>query len=122
MKDRESSEMYLETIYILSQKSDTVRKIDISKYMGYAKPSITRGIQLLKERGMVTVDDNGSLLLTDTGKAEAQRIYERHTVLTKMFMSLGVDKETASDDACRMEHYISDTTFNAIKKHLEEHQ
>ena len=71
---------------------------------------------------MVTVDDNGSLLLTDTGKAEAQRIYERHTVLTKMFMSLGVDKETASDDACRMEHYISDTTFNAIKKHLEEHQ
>ena len=122
MKDRESSEMYLETIYILSQIADTVRKIDISKYMGYAKPSITRGIHLLKERGMVTVDDNGSLLLTDTGKAEAQRIYERHTVLTKMFMSLGVDKETASDDACRMEHYISDTTFNAIKKHLEEHQ
>lgn len=87
-----------------------------------AKPSVTRGINLLKEHGMVTVDDNGSILLTDKGTSEAQRIYERHTVLTKMFMSLGVDAETASDDACRMEHYISDTTFNAIKKHMAEHE
>ncbi len=122
MKDRESSEMYLETIYILSQKSDTVRRIDVSKYMGFAKPSVTRGISLLTERGMVTVDDNGSIILTKQGKTEAQRIYERHTVLTKMFMNLGVDEKTASDDACRIEHYISDTTFNAIKKHMEEHK
>ena len=114
--------MYLETIYVLSQKSDTVRKIDISKYMGYAKPSVTRGISLLKQRGLVTVDDNGSILLTDDGKKNAQQIYERHTILTQMFAKLGVDEKTAAEDACRIEHYISDKTFNAIKRHLKEYE
>ena len=122
METRESSEMYLETIYVLSQKSDNVRKIDISKHMGYAKPSVTRGISLLEERGLVNVDENGNLVLTKTGKKEAQQIYERHTVLTEMFINLGVDEETAAEDACRIEHYISDTTFNAIKKHMKEYK
>lgn len=122
MDNRESAEMYLETIYVLSEKSDTVRKIDISKYMGYAKPSVTRGISLLKNRGLVAEDEKGCLLLTNEGKKEAKHIYERHTVLTKMFVNLGVDEKTAADDACRIEHYISDKTFNAIKKHMKEYK
>ena len=121
MKTKESSEMYLETIYILSQKSDTVRKIDISKYMGYAKPSVTRGIGLLIENGLVSVDGSGNISLTKKGEESARSIYERHTVLTKMFVNLGVDEETAADDACRIEHYISDTTFNAIKAHMKQY-
>ena len=121
MKTKESSEMYLETIYILSQKSDTVRIIDISKYMGYAKPSVTRGIGLLIENGLVSVDGSGNISLTKKGEESARSIYERHTVLTKMFVNLGVDEETAADDACRIEHYISDTTFNAIKAHMKQY-
>ena len=121
MEIKESSQMYLETIYILSQKSDAVRKIDVSKYMGFAKPSVTRGIGLLEKQKLVTVDSNGNIFLTEKGEKEAQSVYERHTVLTKMFMRLGVDEETAAEDACRVEHYISDTTFNAIKKHMKEY-
>lgn len=120
-ESRESSQMYLETIYILSQHSDMVRKIDVSKYMGFAKPSVTRGINLLEKQALVSVDDNGNILLTETGKQEAQKIYERHTVLTQMFTRLGVDQEVAAEDACRVEHYISDETFNAIKKHMEQY-
>ena len=122
MDNRESAEMYLETIYVLSEKSDAVRKIDISRHMGYAKPSVTRGISLLEKRGLVTVDGSGNLVLTDEGRCEAQMIYDRHTTLTEMFVRLGVDEKTAADDACRIEHYISETTFNAIKKHLEEYK
>jgi len=122
MDNRESAEMYLETIYILSQKSDMVRKIDVSKYMGFAKPSVTRGISLLEKDELVTVDDGGGIVLTKKGKAQAKRIYERHTVLTKMFVRLGVDEKIAAEDACRIEHYISDTTFNACKKHLKEYE
>ena len=122
MDNRESAEMYLETVYVLSRQSDTVRKIDISKHMGYAKPSVTRAVGLLEERGMITVDESGNILLTAKGKKEAQHIYERHTVLTKMFIALGVDEKTATEDACRIEHYISDETFNAIKKHMEEYK
>ena len=122
MDNRESAEMYLETIFILSEKSDTVRKIDISRYMGYAKPSVTRGISLLEKRGLVTVDDSGNLLLTEEGRREAQNIYERHTVLTSMLASLGVDEKIAAEDACRIEHYISDETFAAIKAHMEKYK
>ncbi len=122
MDNRESAEMYLESIYVLSLKSDTVRRIDISKYMGYAKPSVTRGISLLEERGLVSVDESGNLLLTKEGKKEAQQIYERHTVLTKMFVKLGVDEKTAAQDACRIEHYISNKTFNAIKRHMKKYE
>ncbi|MBR0413566.1 MAG: metal-dependent transcriptional regulator [Clostridia bacterium] len=122
MDSRESAEMYLETIYILSQKSDAVRKIDVSRYMGYAKPSVTRAIGLLEKRGLVNVDDSGILKLSKEGEQQAKRIYERHTVLTKMFMNLGVDEETATEDACRIEHYISETTFDAIKKHMAKYE
>ncbi len=121
MDNRESAEMYLETIYILSKESDSVRKIDISRRMGYAKPSVTRGISLLEKRGLVKVDSNGELILTDSGRREAKLIYERHTVLTKMFIKLGVDEKTAGEDACRIEHYISEKTFKAIKKHMKEY-
>ena len=122
MDNRESAEMYLETIYILSKQSGAVRKIDISRHMGYAKQSVTRGGSLLEKRGLVSVDGEGNLLLTDEGKREAKKVYERHTVLTKMFVKLGVDEKTAADDACRIEHYISDKTFKAIKKHMKEYE
>ena len=113
--------MYLESIYVLSQKSDSVRKIDVSKHMGFAKPSVTRGISLLEKSGLVTVDEAGNIILTEEGGKNAKRIYERHTVLTKMFTKLGVDEKIAAEDACRVEHYISDETFNAIKKHMEKY-
>lgn len=121
MPTRESGEMYLETIYVLSKKEDKVRKIDVSKYMGFAKPSVTRGISLLEEKKLVTVDDGGNITLTKEGEKQAKSIYERHTVLTKMLTSLGVDEKTAAEDACRIEHYISDTTFKAIKKHMKKY-
>ncbi len=121
MPTRESGEMYLETIYVLSKKEDKVRKIDVSKYMGFAKPSVTRGISLLEEKQLVEVDDGGNIILTKEGEKQAKSIYERHTVLTKMLVSLGVDAKTAAEDACRIEHYISDTTFKAIKKHMRDY-
>ena len=119
MDNAESAEMYLEAIYVLSQKLETVRKIDVSKYLNYAKPSVTRGISLLEKRGFAEVDDTGSITMTAEGKKLAKRIYDRHTTLTKVFMHLGVDEKTAADDACRIEHFISDKTFSAIKKHLK---
>ena len=120
MDNYESGEMYLETIYVLSKKLDCVRKIDVSKYMNFAKPSVTRGIKLLEKKGYVKVDDSGSITMTEEGAELAEQIYDRHTTLTKVFMQLGVDEQTAADDACRIEHYISDKTFEAIKKHLKE--
>ena len=116
---QESGEMYLETIYVLSQGSPHVRAIDVGDYMGYSKPSVSRAMGLLIEQGFITRDDEGFIRLTRTGKSRAQRIYERHTLLTKLFIDLGVDEKTASDDACRIEHYISDKTFNAVKKALK---
>ena len=118
MAMQESGEMYLETIYVLSQKSSAVRAIDVGEYMGFSKPSVSRAVGLLKKDGLITVDGNGYISLTETGKAKAQHIYERHTVLTKLFVGLGVGEETAAEDACRIEHYISDETFNAIKAHM----
>ena len=96
---QESSEMYLETIYILSEKKSSVRSIDVAEYMGFSKPSVSRAVGLLKEGGFITVDKNGFLSLTEEGKARAMKVYERHEVLTNMFISLGVDEETASEDA-----------------------
>ena len=121
MDNRESAEMYLESIYILLQKNECVRKIDVSKHLGFAKPSVTRGIGLLEKKGLVQVDASGNLHLTEEGKIQGAYIYERHTVLSKMFMKLGVDEKTATEDACRVEHFISDTTFQAIKNHLIEY-
>ena len=116
---QESGEMYLETIYVLSQKSSTVRGIDIADHLGYSKPSVSRAMGLLKDEGLVKKDSEGYYKLTEAGEILAKQIYERHTVLTKMFISLGIDEKTASEDACRVEHYISDTTFNAIKEHMK---
>ena len=111
--------MYLETIYVLSQKSASVRAIDVGESLGFSKPSVSRAIGLLKKDELVTTDELGYLKLTEEGEKRAKQIYERHTILTALFIRLGVDEKTAADDACRIEHYISDTTFDAIKEHLE---
>ena len=118
MTIRESGEMYLETVYILSQKSSTVRSIDVGEYMGYSKPSVSRAVGLLKKEGYIKVDGQGSITLTETGEEIARRIYERHTLLSQLFINIGVDEKTAAEDACRIEHYISDGTFAAIKAHM----
>ena len=121
MSIQESGEMYLETIYILSKKLSAVRSVDISDEMGFSKPSVSRAMGLLKERNYITVETNGNITLTKSGEKKAKDIYERHTTLTAVLVSLGVDEKTAAYDACRIEHYISDETFRAIKKHLKEH-
>ena len=118
MAIQESGEMYLETIYVLSQKSAKVRAIDVGEYMGYSKPSVSRALGLLKRDGLARTDEFGAIKLTEEGEAKAKSIYERHTVLSKLFMNLGVDEKTATEDACRIEHYISDKSFNAIKAHM----
>ena len=118
---QESGEMYLETIYVLSQPSSSVRSIDVAEYMGFSKPSVSRAISLLKSEGLVKIDKDGYLKLTEGGLILAKRIYERHTVLSKLFMQLGVEEQIASEDACRIEHYISDATFDAIKRHMEKY-
>ena len=116
---RESGEMYLETILILSNQQNSVRSIDIAEYMNYSKPSISRAVNNLKKNGYIIIDDRGNIALTKNGRDIAEKIYERHTVLAQMFESIGVSKEVAEDDACRVEHVISDETFNAFKRHLE---
>ncbi len=117
----ESGEMYLEAIYVLSLKSSAVRGIDVGDYLGYSKPSVSRALGVLKDEGLVRRDDDGFIKLTEAGEIMAKRIYERHTVLTKVLIDLGVDEETASEDACRVEHYISDKTFDAIKAYIKHH-
>ena len=121
MTIRESGEMYLETVYILSQKSSTVRGIDVGEYMGFSKPSVSRAIGLLKKEGLVATDENGYIKLTEAGEERAKVIYERHTLLSQLLMNLGVDEETATEDACRIEHYISEKTFDAIKAHVRKY-
>ncbi len=116
---QESGEMYLETIYVLSLESDAVRAIDIGDHLGYSKPSVSRALGVLKEEGLVRKDEDGFIKLTEAGKVLAKRIYERHTVLSSLFIKLGVDETTAMEDACRIEHYISDKSFNAIKAHMK---
>lgn len=121
MKIQESGEMYLETILILSQKSSAVRAIDVGEYMGYSKPSVSRAIGILKKDGLVGIDAQGYLKLTEAGEEKAKIIYERHTLLSQLLMNLGVDEETAVEDACRIEHYISEKTFDAIKAHVRKY-
>ncbi|MCR5530068.1 MAG: metal-dependent transcriptional regulator [Saccharofermentans sp.] len=118
MSLQESGEMYLEAIFVLSKESNSVRGIDIGEYLGYTKPSVSRALGLLRDEGFVIKDEDGFIKLTEAGESRAKRIYERHTVLTNLFISIGVDEKTASDDACRIEHYISDTTFDALKAHI----
>ena len=117
---QESGEMYLETILILSQKSNLVRSIDVCEYMGFSKPSVSRAVGLLKKGGYVTVDASGSLCLTEEGRQVAEKIYERHTLLTDFLVRIGVDREIAAQDACKMEHDISDQTFQAMKRHASQ--
>ena len=115
----ESAEMYLETIDTLSQKLTNVRSIDIVEAMGYSKPSISRAVGLLKKDGYLLMDKDGFLTLTEQGKQIAVKIYERHTVLSAALAALGVDAETAAEDACKIEHVISDTPFAAVKAPME---
>ncbi len=118
MNLQESGEMYLETILVLSKKKERVRAIDICEYLDYSKPSVSRALGLLKEGDYVTVGNNGALSLTESGLRIATKIYERHELLTELLMRLGVSEETADRDACKIEHRISDESFEAIKAHL----
>ncbi len=115
----ESGEMYLETIHVLQKKSGKVRSVDISEHMGYSKPSVSRAVGLLKNAQYIEVDKDGYITLTAAGRAHAEKIYERHTVLSQMLIRLGVSEKTALEDACRLEHAISDESFEAIKRHIE---
>ena len=115
MKILESAEDYLETILVLGQSKSTVRSIDIVKKMNLSKPSVSRAIGVLKDGGFLTVDDNGAIHLTDSGLEVAKKIYERHRVLSQLLTRLGVDESIAAEDACRIEHVISDTSFQAVK-------
>ncbi len=115
---QESGEMYLETIYVLSKEHTNVRAVDIGEELGYSRPSVSRAMHVLKDEGLVKTDEYGFVKPTEAGKIIAKRIDERHTVLTKLFIDLGVDEKIATDDACRIEHYISDETFDAIKAHM----
>ena len=122
MQLQESGEMYLETILILSRQKPAVRAIDIVEYMQFSKPSVSRAMGLLKNGGFITVDKDGHIRLTDTGREVAEKIYTRHTVLTKVLTSLGVPEDIAAADACKMEHVISDETFAALQSHIHAHE
>ena len=122
MPIQESGEMYLESIYRLLQSGKHVRAIDVGEYMGYSKPSVSRAMGLLKKGEYIIVDKDGSITLTESGKAVAEKIFERHTLITELLVSLGVDADVASDDACKVEHVISDESFEAIKKYVDSHK
>ena len=115
MAIQESGEMYLETILILSKTKNIVRAIDVGDYMHFSKPSVSRAVSLLKSEGLIEVESSGNLLLTETGLKIAEMIYERHTIITELLVKLGVDAETAQEDACKIEHVISNETFEVIK-------
>ena len=117
---QESGEMYLETIYILTKKNHDVRSLDVAEYMNFSKPSVSRAVGLLKQGEYITVDQKGYLHLTAMGEEIAAKMYERHMLLTEFLIRLGVDRETASADACKIEHDISDKSFEAIKRHVNE--
>ena len=121
MSIHESGEMYLEAILVLSQKNGFVRSIDVSEYLGYSKPSVSRAVGILKNGNYIVMDKDGSLTLTESGKAIAEKIFERHTILSQLLVRLGVSQETANADACKLEHSISDESFEDIKRHMAEH-
>ena len=120
MRVHESGEMYLEAILVLSQKNGFVRSIDVSEYLGYSKPSVSRAVGILKNGSYIAVDKDGYLTLTETGTVIAEKIFERHTVLSRFLALIGVSDEVASKDACKIEHDLSEETFAAIKKYLSE--
>ena len=118
MHIQESGEMYLETILILSKRQPHVRSIDVGEYMGYSKPSVSRAMGLLKTAGYIEIDKEGLITLTKSGEDLAYKIYERHTILAEFLKNLGVSDEVASEDACKIEHVLSDESFSAIKEHI----
>ena len=117
MSLQESGEMYLETILVLSQRTGFVRAIDVGEEMGYSKPSVSRAVGILRQGGYILVGEDGGITLTESGRAVAEKIYERHRLLTSFLVRLGVDEKTAAEDACKIEHVISDTSMEAIKRH-----
>ena len=121
MRLQESGEMYLESIYVLSKAQGTVRSIDISEYMGYSKPSVSRAVNLLKNGGYITMDKDNLISLTESGLEIAQKIFDRHTLIANLLIRLGVSEKTAAEDACKLEHSISDEAFEAIRRYMEHH-
>ena len=119
MSVHESGEMYLEAILVLTQEKGSVRSIDVSEYLGYSKPSVSRAMGILRAEGYITTDKDGTITMTDRGRELAESIYERHTLLTRVLAALGVSQETAAADACKLEHVISDESIRAIKRHVE---
>ncbi len=119
MRIQESGEMYLETIYVLQKNRDRVRSVDVAEHMGYSKPSISRAMGLLKKGELIEIAPDGNITLTPAGAAVARKIYERHTLLADLLVSLGVSREVAAQDACRLEHAISDESFEAIKAYMK---
>lgn len=117
----ESGEMYLETIYVLTRDRSGVRSIDVCEHMGYSKPSVSRAVNLLKTNGLILIDKDGYITLTEEGFSIGKKIYDRHTLLSSLLVRLGVSEETAAEDACKMEHAISDESFEAIKRYFAEH-
>ena len=120
MRLQESGEMYLEAIYVLSKTRTMVRSVDVSEYLGYSKPSVSRAVGLLKNCGYITVENDGGLVLTESGREMAEKIYERHTLLTRLLVRMGVSEEVAAADACKLEHAISDESFRAIKEYTKD--
>ena len=118
MQLQESGERYLETIYLLTEENKNVRSIDVCEHMGFSKPSVSRAVGLLKNGGYINVDKDGYISLTDVGREVAVKMYDRHKLLTDFLISLGVDKDTAATDACKIEHHISDESFEALKRHI----
>ena len=121
MRLQESGEMYLESIYVLSKSQGTVRSIDISEYMGYSKPSVSRAVSLLKSGGYITMNKDNLISLTESGLEIAQKIFDRHTLIANLLIRLGVSEKVAAEDAGKMEHAISDESFEAIRRHMIEH-
>lgn len=118
----ESAEMYIETIYRLGREKVHVRSVDVAEAMRYSRPSVSRAVSMLRDAGYLLMDEHGHLILTETGRAVAEKVYERHNVLSRMLISLGIDEATAAEDACRIEHVISDRSFEAIKRHIEQYK
>ena len=119
MSVHESGEMYLEAIHVLSKSSNFVRSIDVSEYLGYSKPSVSRAMGILRNGGYILVEKDGGITLTESGMEIAEKIYARHTLLTELLVHIGVSREVAAEDACKLEHAISDESFEALKKYTE---
>ena len=122
MKLYASGEDYLEAVLVLQRKQGMVRSIDLARHMGFSKPSISHAVGVLKNGGFLTVDDDGFLHLTVIGREIAEKIYERHRLIAKMLMALGVDEETAYEDSCKLEHDISDESFEKLKHYLQKQE